>query len=1520
MKRPIINLLMGWLFLITAQATAQPTFSVTPATITANPGDNITVNIQATNFTNIISFQYSMNWPASVLKFVSPVGNISSQLPGFSAANFGTTGANNGQLSVSWFDPNVQGVTLPSGTALYSLTFQVLTASPATISFTGTPTPVEIVLANGNQVTPVLQSATVNPGGGGGGGGGGNVNGFAVIASDESVPSGTPFCVDVTVNDFDNIVSMQYTMEYDKNKFQYTGVQGFNLSGLSAANFGPNQNLGRISFSWFDPNVSGITLADGATIYQVCFNATGANNCGSTTEFKFTGSQTPIEVTNTTGTVNFQGIPGDLEICGSPGGGGGGGGGTSLTFIGEEATSPNGSQVCLDVSVTNFNCIVSAQYSLHWNQSILQYTGVQGFGLPDLTASNFGAGAVNAGTLNFSWFDQTTAGVTLPNNTVIFEVCFNVVGANGQSSPFTFDGTPTVVEVTNCNGQQIQPVFDFGSVTVGNNCSGPVAISSNIVTNVPCFGQTNGSIDITVTGGSQQKTYVWKNAGGTTVGTAEDLTGVGPGTYSVTVTSCGGQVSTTGTYTVTQPSSALTLNQQVTNVACFGEVNGSINITVTGGTATGTGCSGYTYIWSNGPTTQDLFNIAGGNYAVTVTDCRGCQVTGSYTVNSPSALLTVQATAIATKCFGTNGGSVVVTNTTGGQGPYQYSLNTGAFQSGTTFSNLFAGTYTVNVRDALNCLKTTSVTVGSPNDITINTTGTDATSGNCNGAIATTVSGGTPGGGAPGYTFSWSGPSGPLAATTANLTNLCSGTYCVTVTDFNNCTKTKCQLVSEPLSVVLGTKKDACVNICDGAVNLNVIGGVPPLTYSWSNGAMTKDISGLCPGSYSVTVTSTGNNVTQVFTTNIQQASSAPSIVNAVVFDPNSSILCNGSVSIFQAAGGLGQPYSYQWSNGQSGNMATGLCDEVDYTVTITDAQGCTGTSTYTPDFNPILLAPVFAPQPSCQNIANGALNIQLIGGIAPYTVTVTGPSGVFTQNNLLSGVAIFPNLAAGDYTVKVTDGAVGPDLQELTTTQTVPTANLTIDPLIVIPATSSSSGSINITPGGGALPYGYTWSNGSFAQDQTGLAPNTYELTLNDGNGCYQVFDVEVGLFEAELLSQNLPVCPDQTGSLTATGTGSLNTPFSYEWRNAAGQVVSQTAELNNQPVGSYTLRITDAQGIVITQVFSITSVSNLQGVATATSDFNGFNIRCFNGAGGAATVSASNGVEPYSYEWSTGAAIQNIGGLTAGTYTVTTTDAEGCKFINTLQITQPSQLTLVPSGSLGSCTENSGIATVFVSGGAPGYSYLWNDAQNQRTATAILLPGGEYNVTVMDANQCTATAEVVIPDPEPLRIIGLSEPDNGGPSGKAIVVVEGGTWPYEFEWSGFPETDSVLTELLPGRYLVKVTDFFGCEALGVITVGDITQCTEVLTVITPEGDGFNEEFLIGCLSRYSDNRLEIYNRWGQLVYEADNYNDGDLWRGTDRRGADVPDGVYFYVFEYLDPVTNQRLVRKGNVTVLRN
>ncbi|QQS27656.1 MAG: SprB repeat-containing protein [Sphingobacteriales bacterium] len=324
-----------------------------------------------------------------------------------------------------------------------------------------------------------------------------------------------------------------------------------------------------------------------------------------------------------------------------------------------------------------------------------------------------------------------------------------------------------------------------------DECDGKSACSCDViiysVTNVSCFGGTNGSINLTVTGGTSPYTYNW--GGGVTT---EDLTGLSIGTYNVTVTDANSCTATTSA-TVNQPAVAMSLSTSVTNVSCFGGTNGAINLTVTGGT------SPYTYNWGGGVTTEDLTGLSTGTYNVTVTDSNSCTATTSATVNQPASAMSLSTIVTDVSCFGGTNGAINLT-VTGGTSPYTYNWGGGVTTEDLT--GLSTGTYNVTVTDANSCTTTTSATVNQPAAaMSLSTSVTNVSCfGGTNGAINLTVTGGT----SP-YTYNWGG-----GVTTEDLTGLNTGTYNVTVTDANSCTATTSATVNQPAAAMSLSTPDRC--------------------------------------------------------------------------------------------------------------------------------------------------------------------------------------------------------------------------------------------------------------------------------------------------------------------------------------------------------------------------------------------------------------------------------------------------------------------------------------------------------------------------------------------------------------------------------------------------------------------------------------------------------------------------------------------------------------------------------------
>ena len=273
---------------------------------------------------------------------------------------------------------------------------------------------------------------------------------------------------------------------------------------------------------------------------------------------------------------------------------------------------------------------------------------------------------------------------------------------------------------------------------------------------------------------------------------------------------------------------------------CFGESNGTATANPTGGTPT------YTYLWNpSAQTTQTATGLSIGNYTVTVTDAKGCSITQTYIITQPQFLASGILSFTNVICNNGNTGEATILPT-GGTPNYTYLWSNS--QSSATATNLSAGIYYVTIRDANNCFTTSSVTITEPTAIlgAITSITNPTCYGGSDGSIISSVSGGT-----PSYTYLWN--SNPQQ-TTANATNLHSGNYSLTITDANNCTRTIDTTLVSPLPIIVTSSQGIDANNM-GFIDITVNNGVSPLSYSWSNFALTQDINNINSGIYIVTIT-----------------------------------------------------------------------------------------------------------------------------------------------------------------------------------------------------------------------------------------------------------------------------------------------------------------------------------------------------------------------------------------------------------------------------------------------------------------------------------------------------------------------------------------------------------------------------------------------------------------------------------------------------------------------------------------
>jgi hypothetical protein len=448
---------------------------------------------------------------------------------------------------------------------------------------------------------------------------------------------------------------------------------------------------------------------------------------------------------------------------------------------------------------------------------------------------------------------------------------------------------------------------------------------------------------------------------------------------------------------------SLSVSSSKTNVLCYGASTGAVNITnITGGRAP------FTFSWSNGATTQNISNVAAGTYTVTVTGITGLTATTSQTITQPAAGYNLTPTysnynGAHITCNGAANGSVSV-NVTGNTSPYTYAWSTGATTNNIT--GRAAGVYTLTVTDNNGCTSTTSATITQPAAVSGSIVKTDISCiGQTNGTATLTPSGGiTP------YTYSWTG-----GVTTQNRTGLATGTYNVTITDINGCTGTTSTTLTNPSAMsvsVTSSTNILCHGNSTGAINITAAGGTAPLTFAWSNGATTEDLTNLAIGTYTVTVTANGNIGCTVTTSSTLTQPAAALTINETINHISCNNYNDGNITL-SPSGGTGTK-TYAWTGGSTTSSRTSLSAGT-YSYTVTDANSCTASNSIIITNPDALSLSMSVTGQTNENSPNGAIDLTVSGGWTPYTYLWNKQADNITTQDRT-------NLQSGWHSVTVTD------------------------------------------------------------------------------------------------------------------------------------------------------------------------------------------------------------------------------------------------------------------------------------------------------------------------------------------------------------------------------------------------------------------------------------------------------------------------------------------------------------------
>ncbi len=918
---------------------------------------------------------------------------------------------------------------------------------------------------------------------------------------------------------------------------------------------------------------------------------------------------------------------------------------------------------------------------------------------------------------------------------------------------------------------------ETGSVIVGNTCVCTLTASAT-GSSVLCAGDSDGTTTAIPNTGTAPYTYIWNDTNNQTTAIA---TGLVAGNYTVTITDINSCMATAST-TVTEPS-LLTTNITVTGVSCFGASDGTATENVSGGTPP------YTFIWSDGQTSNPATGLPSGANSCTVTDANGCITTGVFTITEPLQLIISTNSNTPSNCLSCDG--IADVGVSGGTAPYSYNWDNGANISNPT--NLCAGNNVLTVTDANGCIATHMVSISSNSTLSIDNINVDnnvSCNGTSDGQATASIIGGT----AP-FGYLWEN-----GQTTATATGLSGGNYGITVVDVNGCIDAGVVTISEQaaLSISSNATDETCATN-DGTASVTVSGGTGTYNYLWDDALMqtTGSINGLNTGTYNVTVTDTdGCSITSAVVVG------DACICGITLTTSNNDISCfgaNDGTATANIVGGT-NPISILWSDplGQSTATATNLSAGI-YTITVTDAIGCVETASVTINEPSTLGLSVLGTDVSCFGQADGSATATISGGTLPYSIE--------WDNSEVNNPAIF--LTSGIHTVTVTDG----NNCQITSSVNIGSPALLLPTgLSTLPAScfGGSDGQATANATGGTAPYTFVWSNGVSGSTITGLMAGVYDVDIIDANGCTlsPAASLTVGQPLSPIsstMSSNSPSCfGGNDGSATVVTSG--GTPsYTYLWTNG-----STDASAFNLTAGNYAVTITDSNGCVDVNNISLTAPSSAINVNTT-----GIDITCFGASDGSVSLTVSGGTAPYDFIWDDGSTNANITGLSAGNYAATLTDANGCDILTNYTVIEPWPIVNAITSSPTSCFGGiDGSATVTTSGGIAPYLYQWDNGE--LTSTANLLSGGNHQVTVFDSNGCFVVESVVISSPTvlvPNSFTLNSVSCFGGSDGSAEVLATGGTPPYSYTWNTVPaQSGSLATGLTAGVYEVVISDANSC------------------------------------------------------------------------------------------------------------
>jgi len=942
--------------------------------------------------------------------------------------------------------------------------------------------------------------------------------------------------------------------------------------------------------------------------------------------------------------------------------------------------------------------------------------------------------------------------------------------------------------------------------------------------------------------------YVWMP--GSLTGTSITVSPLSTTTYTVTGTTVATGCTSTASTTITiNPIPVVSYNLLPNDTVCLGS-----NVTLSG-----TGAN--TYTWSGGVSNSVPFTpAASGIYTVTGTDLNGCSNTATANlVVNPQPMVTYSVLPNDTICMGS-------TITLSGVGANTY-VWTGGITNSVSFTPASTGSYIVTGTDINGCTNTaTANIIVNPQPVVSYSISSNDTV--CDGSNITLSGTGA-------ITYSWTGG----VVNGVSFFPVSSGTYTVTGTDLNGCTNTATASVTLSTSPSVGVNIIPSTSICIGS-SVTLM-GTGAISYSWNNGVIDGvPFTPLTTNTYTVTGTN-GIGCSDTMTVTIT-VNPIPSVNFSIT--PNDTV-CSGSPVILSGSGAG----SFNWTGGVVNGVSFNPVLTNSYTVTITDLNGCTNTSTANIFVYGLPMVNATGNSPVC---FGSAIQLSATGG---NTYSWTGPASYnsILQNNSIPFSSL---LNSGNYIATVTDSVGCSNSDTVNVDVIVPPSGL----ITPAPSVDLCLGD-SVTLGSSVGSVAYLWNTGDTTSSivVSPLVNTTYALTMINPpfcNGIVQDF-INISVFAqpvGSVTATNDTICSGTAVSLNVTGGAT------YIWNTGDfidSIIVTPTFDT------TYSVIVFSSQGCSDTVSVSIATLNNPVPPVISTSS----TVICNNG-----TTEIYSSI-PTGINWSPlSSSNDTLTVSTPGIYTVTYSDLNGCTSSSTISITQ----NIVTADILGDtivCPLS--VGTIIATGGN---NFLWNT--NDTTNFINIQPVSPimYSVTVTDVAGCTGTDSVIVYpfsylniDPQAMMdtlnmtenaygYVNLTTNDTNYSSVSVITPPVNGTFTLNLSTieyipqPGFSGTDSL-------QYIIcSSTCAQACDTAWLVIGVNPAATVIIPQVITPNNDNFNDTWNITNLNLFPENEVIVMNRWGDVVYQAQPYNND--WQGQSNSGIQMfgntlSTGTYFYI-----------------------